>query len=395
MILSLRREGIARLSEFVRDLAQAGALTQEAYRRWRKDPRNAKRMAEYFDYTNLEGVPSITALVGLDFHPRLPLLMFNYSPLAHNTLHASPHGWTPALRMCRGIVFNHAGILVAHPYPKFFNLNEHPETELGVLLARCNNSYPWSATDKLDGHCGIIFSYQDELIVTTRGRFTSPSAQLATEILYAHEQNGWKKSFLSDWTLIVEIIDPKTKVHVEYGDQSGFVLTGAFHRVTFEDASPALVDQLSNQLRIPAAKRFLPSVVHQSIGDALRDLVKSMKDRSVRNKEGWVIRFEDGTRVKVKYETYIQLMVVSKLSPSYLMRRMMSGNLDRMLGTLDEEIVSHANELLGRIVRVLFMNVSVKEQRQYLYGLVPPEESTSYYRSVCREFLNSLTVFHS
>src|SRR3989338_7167584 len=56
MILSLRREGIARLSEFVRDLAQAGALTQEAYRRWRKDPRNAKRMAEYFDYTNLEGV---------------------------------------------------------------------------------------------------------------------------------------------------------------------------------------------------------------------------------------------------------------------------------------------------------------------------------------------------
>ncbi len=394
MKIEARREGIERLSQFVRRLRDDGALSRDAYKIWRKDAGNIDWMTERFAYPFTQGVPALPSLIALDFHPIHPLVMLNYSTVAHNTLHAYPQGWTNALRMCRGIVFDHHGNLLAHPFPKFFNLGEHPEAQLDALLADQPDDFEWFASDKLDGHLGIIFSYRDELLITTRGRFQSPTSMLAAPMLQRHARDGWKRTFPEDWTVTVEIIHPSTKVHVEYTEaQHGFVMTGAFNRVTLEDASPARIQQMANALSIPFADPQIPASVLDTLASRrrtsageLRAIIEHMKDRGVRNKEGFVLRIGD-TRVKVKYATYIQLMVAAKLSPSYLMRRIMGGSLHRMLSTLDAEIVTGANEMLGRIMRVLFMSGTIKERRQYLYGLVPPEQSTQYYRGICREFL--------
>lgn len=405
----MRRYAIEKLSQFVRDMSHQNIRSRQAFREWMKTSDGV--IATLFEYDQKPGMPPIHALVNADFHPELPLVMFNYTPVAHNTLHAHPEGWTPALRMCRGIVFEMGtGKLIAHPFPKFFNLNEHPEAKLETLVEKLKSyhndrSSGWYATRKMDGHLGIIFEYAGALHFTTRGTFTSPSAQLGTNMLRDYEQkHDWKTNFDPNMTTLVELIDPSTKVHVNYGKKSEFVLIGAFNRETFVDATmnPEYIGGIydgseirrdclfihGSRLKIETKGSDLFSFEPRSnASDNLQELVASMKDRDVVNAEGWVIRFFDGTRVKVKYETYIGLMVQKKLSPTYLMNRMMSGNLDRMLNTLDEEVVPAAHEMLGRIMRVLFMEANHKSRQNYLYGLVPPEESTSYYRSICRKFL--------
>ncbi|MCC7527074.1 MAG: hypothetical protein IT342_01055 [Candidatus Melainabacteria bacterium] len=60
-------------------------------------------------------MPSVTSLIRPFFHPGLPLVGLNYTEVAHVTLHAFALGWTPAIRLCRGIVFNRRGTLVAFP----------------------------------------------------------------------------------------------------------------------------------------------------------------------------------------------------------------------------------------------------------------------------------------
>lgn len=115
-----------------------------------------------------------------------------------------------------------------------------------------------------------------------------------------------------------------------------------------------------------------------------------MKDRSVTNAEGYVIRFSNGLRVKVKYETYIGEMVKAKLSYTYLMNRFASGNLEKMLSTLDEEIRDTALQMLGEIMLALSHPGTDRQKWQRLYSLVDPDDQTSYFQQVCRNFVKSL-----
>lgn len=405
MNLEMRREGIMALSAIVHRMSLAGIDTREKFREWAK--KEVASLNHFFNYTQKPGMPPIYSLVSVDFHPELPLMMFNYSPVAHNTLYAHPEGWTNALRMCRGIVFElGTGKLIAHPFPKFFNLNEHPETMLEVIIEklvrfdRDGQVYGWDAAEKMDGHLGIIFEYAGQLLFTTRGRFGSPSAKLGAELLRRYEQEcDWKNAFNPDFTILVEFIDPSTKVHVDYGERSEFVLLGAFDRGTLfeihngmsgamEVIEETLWWKIAQRLRLNNLPNgYLRSKKAGPISDFTK-LVASMKDRTVTNEEGFVIRLFDGTRFKVKYEAYIGLMVQKKLSPTYLMNRMMAGNLDKMLLTLQEEVVPAAHEMLGRIMRVQFMpTLTEKQRRQYLYGLVSSELSKEYYRGICRKFI--------
>ncbi|MCX6715019.1 MAG: hypothetical protein NTX72_04345 [Candidatus Uhrbacteria bacterium] len=405
MYLEKRREGIIALAAVVHRMGLAGIDSREKFREWAKTEHLF--LVHAFNYPIAPGMPSIYSLFAADFHPELPLVMFNYTPTAHNTLHAHPEGWTNALRMCRGIVFEMGtGKLIAHPFPKFFNLNEHPETVIDTLIEKLktyrDDSYSgWYATRKMDGHLGIIFEYHGKLHFTTRGTFGSPSAKLGTKLLRQCEREfDWKKNFDPNFTTLVELVDPSTKVHVNYGAKSGFVLLGAYNRETLVDAS-MIADyvggsQLDNRAWLPIhASRLQMKMgadvylcpAHANGSDNLNVLVASMKNRDVVNEEGWVIRLFDGTRVKVKYETYIGLMVQKKLSPTYIMNRVMAGNLEKMLNTLDEEVVPAANEMYGRIMRVVFMTGENKVLWNYLYGLVPPEASTPHYRGICRKFL--------
>lgn len=370
-----KRYAILALSGFVQTFIEAGVKDAKTFNDWKKQ--NNEYMQIIFNYPSDHGLPAITGLVKPFFHDTLPLVGLNYTPLAHNTLHEFPQGWTTALRLCRGIVFDHNGDLIALPFIKFFNLGENPET---TNLP----PEPFEATAKQDGHLGIIFRYHDEFIITTRGSFYSPTIKFARRMLSSYvKKHNWDNTLKSGLTVLVEIIHPETKVYIDYGKKKEFQIIGAY-----STGDGLMKDWRYPELMVLGSVLGLPVTSIWS-GETIKDLITLIRDRTIHNQEGYVLRFESGLRVKLKFENYIGLMVRDKLSPTYLMQRMIAGNLEKMLLMLPEEIHDIALNMLGEIMLRVATPGSTKDRWRRLYDL-PHETSDNYFQSVCRQFVKNL-----
>ncbi|MFA5936135.1 MAG: RNA ligase [Patescibacteria group bacterium] len=345
------------------------------FRAWVKDHEN--EMERAFDYVPSPGKPSIRSLVRPDFHPD-GFVMWNYTPVAHMTLHLFEDGWSDPIRLARGLVFDTQGELLALPFPKFFNYGEHRETR-EFKRARIVD-----AREKFDGHLGIIIPFAQRFYLTTRGRFTSPSALLGTDLVQRHaKKHHWNTAYPHHLTVLVEIVHPNTRVHVDYGGASKLVLIGAFHRQTGEDIYGDALDELGELLSLEVSPRVNVRTI--------KGLTTLMRDRSVENREGIVARFDDGRRVKFKFERYIGLMVAAKLNHSYLMRRIMDNKARTMIATLDEEVRPAALRMKRQLLRVRPLahqnpRAAVKRIRSF----VVPERDIASFQQTAREFVRFL-----
>lgn len=366
--------GVERLSAFARELAEDGVRNSQSFRAWCR--KHESIVENVLDYEPARKKPHASALLDPQFINELGLIGFNYSRAAHGSLHGSlADGWTDPLRLCRGILFDHAGRLVALPFPKFFNDREHPETRRLPRGA-------FTAWKKMDGHLGIIFSHAHRLELTTRGRYTSPSAVLGRDLLARFgESHRWDVSYPTDLTILVEIIAPSTRVHVDYGSRKGFTLLGAYDRSTFRELDSVEIEALGRELRLPLPDRWP--------GTSILELRREMKRRDVENEEGYVARFDTGLRVKFKYVNYIGRMVGAKLTYAYVMKRIMAGNLRRMISTLPEEGLLLAREMAARVRRIHRSDKTPREKRARLYALVPEGLRTSTFKTACGAFLRS------
>lgn len=100
-------------------------------------------------------------------HPTLPLTIWNYSETVQYNSE-----WDDILLMCRGLVTDNEGNIVARPFKKFFNIEQNKHTPT-------NN---FEVYDKMDGSLIILFNYKGEWIFCTRGSFTSDQAIKAKEL---------------------------------------------------------------------------------------------------------------------------------------------------------------------------------------------------------------------
>ena len=107
-------------------------------------------------------------LVYKQIHPTLPLTIWNYSEkVQYENL------WDEITLMCRGLVTDNEGNISARAFKKFFNIEEgkHTPTE------------KFEVWEKMDGSLGIVFWYEGQWVVATRGSFTSDQAIKAKELL--------------------------------------------------------------------------------------------------------------------------------------------------------------------------------------------------------------------
>jgi RNA ligase len=103
-------------------------------------------------------------------HPTKDLTIWNYSPkVQYERL------WDEITLQCRGLVTNSKGEIVARPFRKFFNYEEHKPEDIP------NENYV--VYEKMDGSLGILFNYENEWILATRGSFTSQQAIKGKELL--------------------------------------------------------------------------------------------------------------------------------------------------------------------------------------------------------------------
>jgi uncharacterized protein YebE (UPF0316 family) len=240
----------------------------------------------------------------------------------------------------------------------------------------------YEAREKADGHMIQFFENNNELLATTRGKFGTASALEALTLL---DMNSWrkiKKLYQENnhnlMTLTVEICTPNTEVFVDYNGNSSLFLLSAYDKngAKIEDQNIFNeVTKISNIFSVPKSRSL-----------SLAQIVKEVKDRSVKNNEGWVINL-NGYLVKFKYETYIGMMVNNKLSYKYIMQCIINDRLDKMLMTLPEEVMKSAYEMED-LVREKLNEVGETNSKSPLYDLWSDREgSKSYYRTICRNFI--------
>ena len=110
-------------------------------------------------------------LVSVQKHPDADLFIYNYSPkVQYDKL------WNEITLQTRGLILDAEMNVVAKPFGKFFNLEEHQPEEIPQL--------PFDVFEKMDGSLGILYWLNDKPFIASRGSFESEQAIKATEILH-------------------------------------------------------------------------------------------------------------------------------------------------------------------------------------------------------------------
>jgi hypothetical protein len=211
-------------------------------------------------------------------HPNLPLTIWNYS---RNCQYAKD--WDDITMSCRGLILDQEGNVIARPFKKFFNLEEW-QPELLPSFENCE------IYEKMDGSLGILFYYVDEWHLATKGSFTSDQAIKGKEILEKYRY----KYLPTDCTYLFEIIYPENRIVVDYGVEEKLVLLAAIE--THDGHEYDVHAENYEDLGFEIVKKY----------DPVKDYVE-LKSLIRENQEGFVVKFRDGSRIKIKGEEYVRL----------------------------------------------------------------------------------------
>ena len=209
-------------------------------------------------------------------HPTLPLSIYNYS---RTTQYDGM--WDDITLNCRGLVLDLEGNVIAKPFPKFFNYEEHKPEDIP------NENF--EVYEKMDGSLGIIFHYEGEWLIATRGSFTSEQAIKGKEML--DKLN--KSALIPGYTYLAEIIYPENRIVVDYGDEEKLVVLGAYNNETGKEVE---VGEMVNE-------GWEVVMMYKTWGEDWETLKKEIS----KDNEGYVIRFSSGMRMKIKGDEYVRL----------------------------------------------------------------------------------------
>ena len=227
--------------------------------------------------------------------------------------------WTPITMAARGLVLDvGARAIAATPFPKFFNIGERGEAVPDL---------PFETTEKLDGSLIIIFHHNGGWKTATKGSFESSQSQWAQNYLANRDLDALQPGV----TYLAEAIYPENRIVVSYVE-SGLVLLAAY------DASGAELPYAAvNAVATALGWRTLRRYAFRSISDLL-----TRAEMLPRTEEGFVIRFADGHRLKVKGNEYRRIhALISRVTPLALWEAMAAGDdLGSLRRDLPEEFWS-------------------------------------------------------
>jgi putative RNA ligase len=215
-------------------------------------------------------------------HPTHDLIIWNYTPKCQ-----FGNDWNDVTMQARGLVTKPDGTIVARPFRKFMNIEQHE----GPLPLE-----PFKVTEKADGSLGISYRIDGKTYIATRGSFTSEQAKRATDILHS-KYVDFLPFFQQThyYTYLFEIIYPENRICVDYGNMEDLVLLAVIKTETGEEYD--IHDEVwCNLWPFPVIKHY----------DGIKD-ISILKSLEEPNREGFVIRFESGLRLKCKFTDYVRL----------------------------------------------------------------------------------------
>lgn len=282
-------------------------------------------------------------------HPNLDLTIWNYSPkVQYEKL------WDYITTQCRGLVTNSEGKIIARPFKKFFNYEELTEDEIP------NENYV--VYEKLDGSLGIFFYYNGGWILATRGSFTSPQAIKGREIF---DKKYSTKSLRKTRTYLFEIIYPENRIVVDYGSEEKLVLIG-------------VVDTESGE-EIPNSSLFFmqeDGFELVTIYKTWNEIFSLLKADIPKDREGYVIRFNNGFRMKIKGEEYKRLhKILTNISNRDIWEYLKDNkSFDEILEKVPDEFYNWVKETKD-LIESQFKKID--EEYKWIYKVIKQADGTS------------------
>ena len=266
-------------------------------------------------------------------HPTLPLTIWNYSEkVQYEDL------FDEITLQCRGLVTDEDGEVVGRPFKKFFNLSEgkHIPTPDFTVAA------------KMDGSLGILFYHKGDWVMATRGSFTSEQAVKGFELLQKYRYKDLPK----DCTFLFEIIYPENRIVCQY-EFEDVVLLGMINTKNGDEYS--IYDNNLDKLGFNLVKRY----------DGVKDYTL-LKDMIKDNEEGFVVRFFNGDRVKIKGDEYVRLhKIMTNLSTTGVWEVLSSGGeMDDLIKDVPDEFY---NKIKDYVKELRYQYHSVKEHAGKLF----------------------------
>ena len=273
-------------------------------------------------------------LVSVHKHPKAELFIYNYAPrVQYDKI------WNEITLQTRGLIMDAEMNVIAKPFGKFFNLEEHHPNEIPQL--------PFEVFEKLDGSLGILYWLNGMPFIATRGSFESEQSQHATELLYSKYRHTFA-NFDKSKTYLFEIIYPKNRIVVDYGELDDLILLTIIDNVTGEEEI--------KQIGFPIAKKF----------DGINDL-QLLKTLEEENKEGFVVRFQNGLRVKMKFTEYVRLhRIITSISNVAIWEYLKDGkSLDMLLKKVPDEFYDWLMQTVNKL-EMNFKLIYENAQKRYI-----------------------------
>lgn len=251
-------------------------------------------------------------------HPNLPLSIFKYTKAC-----VYSGNWNEITLKCRGIVFDNDGTIVINPMPKFFNHSE----QAGLAALEANKGKPYVVTDKLDGSLINVAWYENNLIICSSGSFISSQAENAQKII---EERELFKKFEKGLTYSFEYIAPTNKIVINYKDKISLEVLNIRDTKTGEDSQFQLIEE--------------GLIKRENI--SIEEILKELPRADFINKEGYIVTFENGDRIKYKYNEYVRLhKIISGVNEKFVWEAMRNGvDLSTVLENVPDELYDFIDE---------------------------------------------------
>lgn len=313
-------------------------------------------------------------LVAKQVHPTLPLTIWNYTDkVQYENL------WDEVTLMTRGLVTDNEGKIVARPFKKFFNLGEGkytPTEEFDVF-------------EKMDGSLGILFNYDNQWILATRGSFTSEQAIKGMGILQKYKYDR----LIPGYTYLFEIIYPENRIVVDYEGMEDLILLGVI------DNSDGY------ELKIHDDKIHLDGIrfrnLYNNLGFKIVKRYNGVTDYSILagmipiDREGYVVRFSNGDRVKIKGEEYLRLhKIMTNMSTTAIWESLKNGDeIENFLKDIPDEFYNKIKDVREKLTDD-YKNIELEYRLTHeLISRYPDSNTRKGYAERAIKFLHPKLLF--
>ncbi|WP_251316735.1 RNA ligase [Flintibacter muris] len=217
--------------------------------------------------------------------------------------------WNEQTTKARGLFIDTAnGVVVARSYPKFFNVNERPETRFGMLQYKLK--FPVTAYVKENGFLGMV-SYNpetDDFFIASKSTTEGDFAGWLRDMFFKNVKNPDKlKDYLKrkNVTLVFECVDMANDPHIiKYDTSHLFLLDVVKNQLDFEKLPYAQVLELGNEYGFEVKTKAVQLQNWHEFRDWYNDVLAEDYQFNGRIIEGFVVEDSVGFMVKIKLDYY-------------------------------------------------------------------------------------------